>query len=287
MRQISELETNVVAVERINEYCRIPDEAPWHLKMSKQICVKYWPLNGEIEFRNYSARYRAGLELALTNVNISIKAQQKVGIVGRTGAGKSSLTLALFRIIEADEGSIRIDGVDISQVGLHTLRSRITIIPQDPVLFSGTLRFNLDPFKQYTDVELWTALEHTNLKSFVEQQPRQLNSIIDEGGQNISVGQRQLVCLTRAILRKSCILVLDEATAAIDLNTDALIQRTIRDKFRHSTVITVAHRLNTIIDYDEVIVMENGQIKEFDSPKALLQNKSSLFYAMARSAKLV
>ncbi|XP_031639952.1 multidrug resistance-associated protein 1-like, partial [Contarinia nasturtii] len=216
-----------------------------------------------------------------------INESEKVGIVGRTGAGKSSLTLALFRIVEAAGGSIVIDGQDISKLGLHTLRSRLTIIPQDPVLFSGPLRFNLDPFAEKSDDEIWRALELAHLKSFVEETSLGLNHEVAEGGENLSVGQRQLVCLARALLRKTKVLILDEATAAIDLETDDLIQETIRTEFKECTILTIAHRLNTIMDSDKVIVLDKGQAIEFDSPNALLRNEKSAFYSMAKDAGLV
>jgi ATP-binding cassette subfamily C (CFTR/MRP) protein 1 len=210
---------------------------------------------------------------------------EKIGIVGRTGAGKSSLTLALFRMIEAAEGKIVIDSTVIAEIGLHDLRSNITIIPQDPVCFSASLRFNLDPFNKYSDTEIWTALEMAHLKAFVASLPEGLSHQITEGGENVSVGQRQLLCLARALLRRSKILVLDEATAAVDLATDALIQDTIRKEFKDSTIFTIAHRLNTIMDYDRVMVLDKGEIKEMDSPQKLLENKNSYFSAMVLDSK--
>ncbi|KAJ1352842.1 Canalicular multispecific organic anion transporter 2 [Parelaphostrongylus tenuis] len=212
---------------------------------------------------------------------------EKIGLVGRTGSGKSSLALALFRIIEPASGKILLDDVEITTIGLHDLRERLTIIPQDPVLFSGTLRFNLDPTSKYTDPELWSAIEHANLKTFVQSFPLGFQHHIEEGGHNISVGQRQLICLTRALLRKSRVIVLDEATAAIDTQTDMLIQATMRTQFASSTVITIAHRLNTILDYDRVLVMDAGRIAEFDSPQQLLSQKNSIFRSMALNANII
>merc|ERR1711973_728879 len=210
-----------------------------------------------------------------------------VGIVGRTGAGKSSLTLGLFRIIEAAGGKIVIDGIDISDLALHALRSRITIIPQDPVLFSGSLRMNLDPFNSYSDEEVWNALEHAHLKTFAKSLPALLDHEVSEGGENLSIGQRQLVCLARALLRKTKVLVLDEATAAVDLETDDLVQDTIRKEFADCTVLTIAHRLNTIMDSDRALVLDAGRVKEFDSPAGLLADKHSIFYGMAKNAGIV
>ena len=207
--------------------------------------------------------------------------------MGRTGAGKSSLTLSLFRLIEPASGKIVIDSLDVTQIGLHELRSKLTIIPQDPVLFSGTLRSNLDPFGQYTDEQLWMAVEHSHLKDFVKSQENQLEYKVTEGGENLSVGQRQLICLARALLRKTKILVLDEATAAVDVETDSLIQSTIRKEFTDCTIITIAHRLNTIIDSNRVLVLDQGSIAEFDTPGHLLENSESLFYSLAKDAKLI
>lgn len=197
------------------------------------------------------------------------------------------MTLAFFRIIEPASGTIFIDGIDISKLGLYDLRSRLTIIPQDPVLFTGALRINLDPFNNYTDEEIWKSLELAHLKPFIASLMGTLSYEITEGGENLSVGQRQLICLARALLRKSKILVLDEATAAVDLETDELIQKTIREEFKDCTIITIAHRLNTIIDYDKIIVMDDGRISEFETPQRLLEDESSSFYSMAKDAGII
>ncbi|PRD31029.1 UNVERIFIED_CONTAM: Canalicular multispecific organic anion transporter 1 [Trichonephila clavipes] len=387
VRMSSELETNIVAVERILEYSKTPTEAPWIFEGKKP--YDSWPDKGTVKMDNYSTRYREGLDLVLKRICCDIKSGEKIGIVGRTGAGKSSLTLSLFRIIEATDGKIEIDGLDIAEMGLHHLRSKITIIPQDPVLFSGTLRMNLDPFSWYSDEQLWAALDHAHLKNFVSsldeglehevgkvayasQQPWIQNTTlknnilfskpfskkfydevieacglkpdleilpggdqteIGEKGINLSggqkqrvslaravyssadiyllddplsavdshvgkhifdkvigpngfVGQRQLVCLARALLRKTKILVLDEATAAVDLETDSLIQGTIRTEFADASVLTIAHRLNTVMDYDRIMVLDQGEVAEFDSPETLLKDKESIFYGMAKDANL-
>ncbi|XP_041776324.1 multidrug resistance-associated protein 1 isoform X5 [Anopheles merus] len=285
VRMTSDVETNIVAVERIKEYGETKQEAAWELPNST--LPRDWPEQGMVEFRDFQVRYREGLELVLRGISFTVNGGEKVGIVGRTGAGKSSLTLALFRIIESAGGSIVIDGQDISQLGLHALRSRLTIIPQDPVLFSGTLRINLDPFNAHSDDDIWKALEHAHLKSFVKGLTAGINHEVTEGGENLSVGQRQLICLARALLRKTKVLILDEATAAVDLETDDLIQRTIRTEFKDCTVLTIAHRLNTIMDSDKVIVLDKGQIVEFAPPAELLQSKNSAFYSMAKDAGLV
>ena len=211
VRCITDLETNIVSIERIVEYTNTPTEAEWFDDDNKPALD--WPDMGSIKFNDYSTRYREGLDLILKDINVEIKPNEKVGIVGRTGAGKSSLTLALFRIIEPVNGTIIIDNIDIRKLGLYDLRSRLTIIPQDPALFTGSLRVNLDPFDTYSDLEIWRALESAHLKDFVDTLPNGLNYQISEGGENLSVGQKQLVCLARALLRRTRILVLDEATA--------------------------------------------------------------------------
>ncbi|KAL5968006.1 Canalicular multispecific organic anion transporter 2 [Taenia solium] len=259
--------------------------APWEVP-AKQPPAQ-WP-QGEIEFVNYSTRYRDDLDLVLRSLSFTIMPGEKIGIVGRTGSGKSSLVLALFRIIEAAEGEIRLDGHNIAEIGLHDLRGRITLIPQDPVLFSGTLRSNLDPFNTHSDDTIWEALALANLRSFVEAvSPDGLKMTIAEGGNNLSVGQRQLVCLARALLRQSRVLVLDEATAAVDPQTDQLIQRTVRNEFASSTVLTIAHRLDTIIDYDRIMVLDAGRLIEMGTPKELAGRSGSLFRGMLLEANLL
>ncbi|KAL9964351.1 hypothetical protein ACROYT_G027981 [Oculina patagonica] len=283
VRMTSEVETNIVSVERVKEYSETPTEAEWIIPDNRP--PDGWPDAGNIVIEEFDLKYREGLPLVLKQINCDIKPGEKVGIVGRTGAGKSTLTLALFRILERAGGRIVVDGVDIAKIGLQDLRSRLTIIPQDPVLFSGTLRLNLDPFDSHTDEELWKILEMSHLKNFVSGLEEGLLYPVSEGGENLSVGQRQLVCLARALLRKSKILVLDEATAAVDLETDELIQQTIRREFADRTVFTIAHRLNTIMDYTRIIVLDRGFMMEFDTPQALLAQQG-IFYNMARDAGL-
>uniref|UniRef100_A0A8C5GHE0 ATP-binding cassette, sub-family C (CFTR/MRP), member 2 n=1 Tax=Gouania willdenowi TaxID=441366 RepID=A0A8C5GHE0_GOUWI len=280
VRMTSELETNIVAVERVSEYSQIENEAKW---IANTRPPRTWPEAGRIQFDNFKVRYRDGLDLVLHGITCEINSTEKIGIVGRTGAGKSSLTNCLFRIIEAAEGRILIDDIDISTIGLHDLRNNITIIPQDPVLFFGTLRMNLDPFDRVSDEDIWRVLELSHLKDFVSGLKDRLQHEVAEGGENLSVGQRQLLCLARALLRKSRILILDEATAAVDLETDNLIQNTIRKEFSHCTVLTIAHRLHSIMDSSRVMVLDAGKIVEFDSPSNLLI-KNGHFFSMAKEA---
>uniref|UniRef100_A0A8C0I8J6 ATP binding cassette subfamily C member 6 n=1 Tax=Bubo bubo TaxID=30461 RepID=A0A8C0I8J6_BUBBB len=283
VRSWTEIENNIVSVERVREYLRTPKEAPWTLNGKLQGHV--WLTEGRIEFRNYSLRYRPNLELALKQVNLTINGQEKIGITGRTGAGKSTLAVGLLRLVEAAEGAILIDGLNIAQLGLHDLRTKITVIPQDPVLFSGSLRMNLDPLNQYSDADIWTALELTQLKNFVADLPDQLEYKCTDQGENLSTGQKQLVCLARALLRKAKILILDEATAAVDFETDLQIQSTLRTQFKGSTVLTIAHRINTIMDCDRILVLENGQIAEFDTVEHLIAQKG-LFYRLMEESGL-
>lgn len=280
MRQSTELENQMTSVERVLEYNDIEQEPPLETETDKKPPPS-WPSKGEIEFRNLYLRYSPLEPPVLRNLNYKILPKQKVGIVGRTGAGKSSLIAALFRLTDL-EGQILVDGIDTQILGLHDLRSKISIIPQEPVLFSGTMRKNLDPFDEYSDEVLWKALEDVELKEAVAELAAGLNSKMSEGGSNFSVGQRQLVCLARAIVRNNKILVLDEATANVDPQTDSLIQTTIRKKFAQCTVLTIAHRLYTVMDSDRVLVMDAGQMVEFDHPHFLLQNENGVLSGMVK-----
>ena len=287
VRMACELENNAVAIERVVEYSKNHPEAEWERKEADDEIGENWPNRGQVRFVDYRTRYREGLDLVLKGIDLDVASQEKIGLCGRTGAGKSSLTLALFRIIEPAGGRIEIDGVDTSALGLHRLRSGLTIIPQDPVLFTGDLRFNLDPTGRHSDAELWESLEHAHLKEFVSGLSQGLDHEVSEGGENFSVGQRQLICLARALLRKTRILVLDEATAAVDLETDDLIQATIRREFADCTILTIAHRLNTIMDSDRIAVFKEGNLVELDTPSKLLQDGGSVFRDMAKNANLL
>ncbi|KAK3526633.1 hypothetical protein QTP70_030836, partial [Hemibagrus guttatus] len=287
VRLLSEIEARFTSVERINYYIKnLETEAPQQIK-DASAPASDWPLKGSISFQNVEMRYRPGLPLALKNMTFNVLPEEKVGIVGRTGSGKSSLGVALFRLVELSEGSIIIDGVNIAHIGLEALRSKLSVIPQEPVLFLGTVRSNLDPWGQYTDAQVWDALERTHIKEMVSQLPHGFDSEVTENGENFSVGERQLLCVARALLKHSKILVLDEATAAIDTDTDRLIQETIRTSFIGCTTLIIAHRLNTVLTCDKVLVLDQGQILEFDSPSNLLANQSSYFRAMVKVNKTV
>ncbi|KAF9174916.1 hypothetical protein BGX21_008836 [Mortierella sp. AD011] len=312
VRSYCELQNRLVPVERVKEYIDLPSEAPEILPLPQDYAgssLTWPPEHGKIVFSNYSTRYREGLDLVLKNVSFEVQAGERLGIVGRTGAGKSSLTLALFRMIESanshwvkdtdpttvlddDEteneeygGKIEIDGVDISTLGLVDLRQELAIIPQDPILFAGSVRDNLDPFHEHSDHILWKSLERAHLKSYIQSLPGGLSFEVSQNGENFSVGQRSLICLARALLRKTKILVLDEATSAVDVETDDLIQKTIREEFRDRTILTIAHRIKTVMDSDKILVLEQGRVVEFDKPEILLQQKeNSLFYRLAEQA---
>ncbi|CAG9833832.1 unnamed protein product [Diabrotica balteata] len=275
MRQSAEVTNQLMSVERILEYKSLEKE-PQPVVPKKP--AKEWPQKGEITFKDTCLKYFEEGPLVLKHLNLTIQPKEKVGVVGRTGAGKSSLIQALFRLAPI-EGTIKIDEIDTKDITLNDLRLKISIIPQDPVLFSGTLRYNLDPFEEYSDEVLYRAIEDVELRDPANVINRLENRVMDRGS-NYSVGQRQLICLARAILKNNKVLMLDEATANVDPQTDALIQKTIRKKFSDCTVITVAHRLNTIMDSDKVLVMDAGQISEFDHPHLLLQNKNGVFYSM-------
>lgn len=275
------------SIERIESYAKLESEAP--SEMPGDVAVgksdqesrqgSSWPSRGEIVFKEVFLRYRPSTPHVLKGLSLTVPAGEKVGIVGRTGAGKSSLLVSLFRLVEVESGTITIDGVDIAGLGLNILRSRLAIVPQDPLLFAGSIRYNMDPFDQYTDTQIWSALATVSMRGKISS----LDSKVLENGSNMSLGERQLMCMGRAILRNSKILVLDEATAAIDMATDEVIQQALRDKCNGRTILTIAHRLNTILDYDKVCVLGDGRVLEYDSPQSLTADASSHFASMVRA----
>ncbi|XP_042518168.1 ABC transporter C family member 3-like isoform X1 [Macadamia integrifolia] len=274
------LENKIISVERILQYACIPNEPP--LLVEENRPGHEWPSQGKVDFVDLKVRYAPHLPLVLRGLTCTFPGGMKIGIVGRTGSGKSTLIHALFRMFEPVSGQILIDGIDISKIGLHDLRSKLSIIPQDPTMFEGTLRSNLDPLEEYTDEQIWEALDKCQLGDEVRKKERKLDSAVTENGENWSMGQRQLVCLGRVLLKRSKVLILDEATASVDTATDYQIQQTISQHFSGSTIITIAHRITTILDIDMVILMDNGLVLEYDSPAKLLQIKSSSFAKLVK-----
>ncbi|RAW25152.1 Canalicular multispecific organic anion transporter 2 [Phytophthora cactorum] len=275
VRMISQLQTQMVSVERIQTYTEMPTEAGLTSTAAEKPPLD-WPTAGAISFNRVDLRYRPGLPRVLRGLTFSVNAKEKVGIVGRTGAGKSSLIVGLMRLVELDAGSITIDGVDISKIGLHDLRSNIAIIPQDPVLFSGTVRSNLDPFDQFSDDQIWMSVKRASLQKAITS----LDDVVDEKGSNFSVGERQLLSIARALLKRSKVILMDEATASIDPETDRQIQQSIREEFRECTTLTIAHRINTILDSDRILVMEKGSVAEFGSPTELQRKPDGIFKSL-------
>lgn len=272
IRMWTQLEGNMNSVERIDYYSKVPSE-----KWEGTSPGNDWPQKGALEFKDLSVTYREGGKPVLQNLNLKINAGERIGIAGRTGAGKSTVVLALSRLVEPSGGEILIDGISTATIPLEQLRAAIAVIPQDPVMFLGTLRGNLDPFKQFNDEEIWTALKRTHIEPFVRTLPQGLATEVHEGGINFSAGQRQLICLARALLRDNRIIVLDEATANVDAQTDALVQETVRKEFAGKTILTIAHRTATILDYDRVMVLDYGKLVEFDSVNALISRPNSFF----------
>ncbi|KAA8549166.1 hypothetical protein F0562_000850 [Nyssa sinensis] len=273
------VENRMVSVERVKQFTNIPSEAEWE----KKDCLPSpnWPTHGNVELNDLQVRYRPNTPLVLKGITLNIRGGEKIGVVGRTGSGKSTLFQVFFRLVEHSGGRIIIDGIDISMLGLHDLRSRFGIIPQEPVLFEGTVRSNIDPIGLHSDEEIWKSLERCQLKDVVATKPGKLDSSVVDNGDNWSVGQRQLLCLGRVMLKHSRLLFMDEATASVDSQTDAVIQKIIREDFAACTIISIAHRIPTVMDCDRALVIDAGRAKEFDKPSRLLE-RSSLFGALVQ-----
>ena len=269
MRQTADVENMMTSVERVLTYTKLEEEPGYSIDKKPP---SDWPTEGGLKFENMSLRYYEGGPEVLKNITFQVNPREKIGVAGRTGAGKSSLVSALFRMPDP-KGEILIDGEAIGELNVQSTRQVISVITQNPTLFSGSLRSNLDPFSRYDDAEIWAVLDQVQMKSKVTDLPGELYYGVSESGNNFSVGERQLLCLARALLNRNRIIVMDEATANVDFNTDQQIQETIRSKFEDCTVITIAHRLNTILDYDRVLVMDKGEVVEYDTPSVLLNNR--------------
>jgi ATP-binding cassette, subfamily C (CFTR/MRP), member 4 len=286
IRQSAEVVNQMVSVERLLDYSKAPREPPLFSNFDKD--YEEWPLHPSLSFENFSVRYQCHLPPALSSVTFDVAPSMKVGIVGRSGGGKSSLIQSLFRLLQADEGSIKIDGLDVSHFGLHKLRTSMSVIPQQPFLFSNcTIRENLDPFDQHDDSIILNALESVQMLETIKKiLPWGIDTVISEGGANFSVGQRQLLCLARTILNKNKILVLDEATANVDIATSKLICESVDREFKNTTILAVAHRLESVIDYDRVLVLGRGKVLEYGPPKELLAVKEGHFASMVRAQSM-
>ncbi|XP_067283414.1 ATP-binding cassette sub-family C member 9 isoform X3 [Pseudorasbora parva] len=282
VRNLADLEVQMAAVKKVNSFLSTESEN-YEGSMDVSQVPEDWPQHGEIEIHDLCVRYDSLLKPVLKHVNAHINPGQKVGICGRTGSGKSSLSLAFFNMVDVFEGKIVIDGIDICKLPLQTLRSRLSIILQDPVLFSGSIRLNLDPERTCTDDRLWEALEIAQLKNMVKALPGGLDAVVTEGGENFSVGQRQLFCLARAFVRKSSILIMDEATASIDMATENILQKVVMTAFADRTVVTIAHRVHTILTADLVIVMKRGSIMEYGKPEILMEQEDGLFASFVKA----
>ena len=278
LSSVSNFENTMTNMERCLSYTKIISEKPQMLKCDRSLTN--WPSKGEIIFENLCAKYRTDTEMVLKNISLSIRAGEHIGLVGRTGCGKSTLALCLFRLIEPFSGKIYIDDVDITSIGLKKLRENLTIITQESTILNGTLRFNFDPKGEYTDKEIYKVLRKIGFDDFVKNKRFKLGHVISENGSNLSIGEKQLICITRAILRKSKIVILDEATASIDFKHEEIVQKAIDQLLKNSTLISIAHRIKTVMNSDKILVLENGEVKEFDKPVVLLEDKNSYFYEL-------
>ena len=289
IRLTAQMETQLTAVERLHAFSQIEQEPEYENGyLADQKVREIWPTTGNIQFKNLKLKYRDDLPYVLNGITCDIPSGSRIGICGRTGAGKSSIMVCLFRLFEFDaneEGEgIFIDGLPTSKIGLFPLRSNICIIPQEPVLLSGTLRFNLDPFDRFSDEEIIESLKHVFLWDFIREKAETIHYQIAENGSNLSKGQRQLICISRALLQKPKILLLDEATSNIDYENDQLIQQSIRDNFdKDCTILTIAHRLDTIMDSDKIMVLDKGKLIQYDSPQRLLNDEAGMFYHLYNS----
>ena len=281
-RQTADVENMMTSVERVMSYTELDQEPGYSIQKKPP---DDWPPEGEIQFENMDLTYYEGGPKVLKDITLKINAHEKVGVAGRTGAGKSSMVAALFRMPDPD-GKMFIDNMLIGDLNLQSTRQVISVITQNPVLFSGSLRKNLDPFSKYGDSDIWNVLEQVQMKEKIQELPENMYYELSEGGNNFGVGERQLLCLARALLNKNRIIVMDEATANVDFNTDRRIQDTIRSKFNDCTVITIAHRLNTILDYDKVMVMDRGKVIEYDKPDVLLQDENGVLTELFRNQSL-
>lgn len=282
IRNASETETKMISVERVKEYTKLPPEPGYARKRKPE---NTWPSQGAVSVRGVFMSYQDAGPLVLKDITFEGKPQERIGIVGRTGAGKSSLVAALFRMPDP-QGEVLIDGEDLGTINIQSARTSMAVIAQDPTLFARNLRRNLDPFDRFTEDEIWTALKEVQMLERIQKISDGLEHDLGEGGTGFSVGEKQLLCLARALLQRSKILVLDEATANVDFKTDQLIQQVIREKFVHCTVLTIAHRLNTILNYDRVLVLNQGHVVQYDSPSVLARESGGTFAKLLESQGL-
>jgi len=277
-----QLEMTAVSVERVLEYCNLGKEPPSVIPDNRP--QQGWPSRGTIGLNRYSMAYRVGLPYALYDVSLQIKSKERIGVCGRTGAGKSSIFVALLRLDDYHRGSIIIDGTNIDTIGVKDLRQAISVIPQESILFLGTVRFNIDPAQMYPDYEIWEAIRLVGLQETIDSLPGKLDYALNEEGSNLSLGQKQLLCVARAILRRSRIVLLDEATASVDVESDQKLQRVLRDVFSNCTVLTIAHRIHTIADSSRILVLEEGSAVEFDAPNKLMANPNSIYRSLVEQS---